>query len=625
MRLLLVNPKFPESFWSFSWALDHVTKDKKTLNSPLGLATLAALTPSDWEITIVDENVEPIDWSAKADIVGVCGMGVQVPRQKEILEHFRRRGSHVVAGGSFASLCPEEYDGLVHTVIAGEAEYIWPQFCADFESGQSKPLYRETGEVDLTTSPLPRYDLLKTDLYQKVSLQFSRGCPFRCEFCDIIVMFGRKPRTKTMDQVGRELDLLRDRGVTSVFFVDDNLIGHIPKAKELLTFLAEYQRRHNYRFSFGTEASINMAADRELMSLFQKAHFEWVFIGIETPNEEGLKETLKNQNLRGNLLESIRTIYSYGIDVFAGFIVGFDADDRTIFERQFDFIVASGIAVSMVGLLTAIPKTPLYERLKKAGRLRRVDSPDNTRPVTNVVPLQMSYEELLKGFEGLHKRLTEDRFISEKILNKLRYLKDPLGSPHYSSWQKLAYGLRFFVRGLLQGGAGRIYHFLRSALPAIGNPKTLAVVVTDWIVALSLKNYRLRHFEKTPLGVEAALRKLQERVSRTFRTLEGISLSISAWQGAERLWVDLKGSIDSERVRLLSRAIRRTLRKTREAIVIDCQALKESSSLQIEIMLRKLRRYRHQVSIQLSEDLYQRLREELRPFQYRLVALKAHP
>ncbi len=626
MRLLLINPKFPESFWSFSWALDKITRKKKAVNSPLGLATLAALTPSHWEITIVDENVEAIDWSAPADIVGVCGMGVQVPRQQEILKHFRNRGLYVVAGGSYASLCPEEYTGLVDTVVAGEAESIWPKFCRDFEAGRPQPLYRETGEVDLTFSPVPRYDLLKTDLYQKVSLQFSRGCPFRCEFCDIIVMFGRKPRTKTMEQVERELDLLRGRGVTSVFFVDDNLIGHIPKAKEFLTFLADYQRRHGYRFTFGTEASINMAADPELLSLFRQANFEWVFIGIETPNEEGLKETLKNQNLRGDLLTGVRTIYAHGIDIFAGFIVGFDADDRTIFDRQFDFIVASGITVSMVALLNALPKTPLYERLEKAGRLRTIPVrgeqviSDNTRPSTNIVPLQMSYEELITGFETLHQRLTEDRFISQRIRSKLRFLKNPSSSPQYSLRQKLAYGLRLFAHGLLPGGLSRLFQFLRSAVPTLKNPKVMAVVVTDWIAALALKNFRMRHFEKTPSGVEVALQRLQERILRTVRNLEGVSLRISGWQGAERLWIDLKGSLDLKRIRRLSSAIRRTLRKTHEGIVIDCRTLKDSSALQLQILLKKLRGYRHQVYLQIPEALYQHLRDELVPFHYTLVA-----
>jgi radical SAM superfamily enzyme YgiQ (UPF0313 family) len=195
-----------------------------------------------------------------------------------------------VAGGSYASLCPEQYDGLADTVVAGEAEYVWPQFCRDVERGEPQPLYRETGTVSLEDSPVPRFDLLDLPKYQAVSLQFSRGCPFRCEFCDIIVMFGRKPRTKTTAQVGRELDALRRLGARNVFFVDDNLIGNKPAAKELLRYLAAYQRKHRYQFHFGTEASLNLAQDPELLDLFRMAHFGWVFIGIESPTRRASRK-----------------------------------------------------------------------------------------------------------------------------------------------------------------------------------------------------------------------------------------------------------------------------------------------------------------------------------------------
>lgn len=216
MRLLLINPRAPESFWTFRWAVDRVLPGKRAVNPPLGLATLAALCPPHWEVEIVDENVEPIPSAPKADLIGVCGMGVQFPRQRELLTHFRERGYKVVAGGSYASLCPELYAEIADSVVAGEAEYIWPQFCRDFEEGTAKPLYKECGEVSLHDSPVPRFDLLKLKRYSMVSLQFSRGCPFRCEFCDIIIMFGRKPRTKAVSQIRAELDALRAHGVNNV-------------------------------------------------------------------------------------------------------------------------------------------------------------------------------------------------------------------------------------------------------------------------------------------------------------------------------------------------------------------------------------------------------------------------
>jgi radical SAM superfamily enzyme YgiQ (UPF0313 family) len=384
MRLLLVNPRFTESFWSFKWAVDEILPGIRAINPPLGLATLAALSPADWEITIIDENVETVPFAPAVDLIGVCGMGVQFQRQEELLRFYRSRGYYVVAGGSYASLCPERFKGLADVVVAGEAERIWPQFCTDFVTGVPQALYQETETVALTESPTPKFNLLKLESYSWASLQFSRGCPYRCEFCDIIVMFGRRPRVKSLDQVGSELDALRVSGVRRVFFVDDNLIGNRPKAKELLAFLAEYQARHDYYFSFGTEATLNLARDSELVRLMVAAGFGWVFIGIETTDEESLKETKKTQNVGGDILAEVRRMYTSGIDVLAGFIVGFDNDTLATFDRQREFIMESGIQSAMIGLLHAMPRTPLHERLQKEGRLRTLaDDCDNTVAGTN--------------------------------------------------------------------------------------------------------------------------------------------------------------------------------------------------------------------------------------------------
>lgn len=622
MKLLLINPKFPESFWSFTWAMDAIVRDKKAVNSPLGLATLAALTPNEWEITIVDENVEPIDWSAKADMVGVCGMGVQAPRQKEILNHFRQRGIYTVAGGSYASLCPEEYEGLVDTVISGEAENIWPQFLNDFAAGRPQGLYRETGTVDVTASPPPRYDLLKLHHYQKVSLQFSRGCPFQCDFCDIIVMFGRKPRTKTPKQIGRELDLLRAYGVTSVFFVDDNFIGNRATAKELLRYLVEYQERHHYRFSFGTEASINMAGDAELMSLFRKANFEWVFIGIESPSVESLKETGKSQNLKENLLTSIRTIYSYGIDIFAGFIVGFDSDDKTIFDRQYEFIVQSGIAMAMVGLLYAAPKTPLYRRLFEAGRLRPLDTSDNTGPSTNVIPLKMTYDELVIGHRNLYERLLTDRVTYQRLANKLRSMKNPLTSPHLSWRQKFGYVRRLFWHGIVPGGAKRIYYFTKSVAAALFHPDLLTAVFTDWITVLSLKAFWNQSLDLSQSRTETVLKSLQEQLVKRLRGVQQsglVALRLNIFKDRPHVWIDLKQSLDVKASGRLARIIRRTLQRNREAVVIDCRELADSNWVSLKALLQKLSQCRNQIHIRLTDNLYQNVRDNLISFHYTLL------
>lgn len=496
MRLLLINPRFPESWWSSQWALDRILPGKRAINPPLGLATLAALAPSGWDIQIVDENVEEIPATSDADIVGVCGMGVQFPRQLELLAEFRARGHYTIAGGSYASLCPEHYAGLADSVVAGEAERIFPQFCRDFESGAARSLYHETETVELCTSPVPRFDLLKLDRYHYTTLQFSRGCPFRCEFCDIIVMFGRKPRVKSLDQVGRELDALRALGMRNVFFVDDNLIGNLPMARKLMVYLADYQRRHGYRFHFGTEASLNLAQHEDLVAAMRSANFGWVFIGIESTDPASLKETMKTQNLHGDILSSIRRIYAHGIEVLAGFIVGFDNDTLDAFEHQYRFITEAGIQAAMVGLLTALPKTPLYERLKRAGRLLTLDDVnDAARPATNIVPLRMSYDAMIEAYADLYRRLFQDGEIARRIRNKLRFLAPPASYTGYGRRDSLVILWRLMRFGILPGGLPRLWHFARSLRLS---PSQLSVALAEWITALSMRDFARRKLGAIP-------------------------------------------------------------------------------------------------------------------------------
>ena len=492
-RILLINPRLPESFWSFKWAVNTILSGKRALNPPLGIATLAALCPESWDVTIVDENVESIPLEPDADIVGICGMGVQFQRQKELLSYYRGKGYFVVSGGSYASLCPESYETIADCIVAGEAEYVWREFCEDFEAGKPKRVYRETGVVELADSPVPRFDLLELDKYRAVSMQFSRGCPFRCEFCDIIVMFGRKPRTKSPTQIGKELDLLRRHGVHSVFFVDDNLIGDKRAAKDLLRFLVQYQQEHDYRFYFGTEASVNISQDDELLGLFRAAGFTWVFLGIESPDTASLVETKKFQNTREDVLDSVRRIYACGMEVLGGFIVGFDNDTSDTFDRQYHFITQSGIQGAMIGLLTALPKTPLYYRLEKAGRLLTdANDSDNTKWGTNVIPLRMKYEEMMDRYRGLYTRLLAYRNIADRIKNKVRYFGAPPASRDNSLTSGLRIIRRLLFRGLLPGGIPRIYHFFRSV--PVTKPRFLPLVVQDWIVVLSMRDYVVRNF-----------------------------------------------------------------------------------------------------------------------------------
>jgi radical SAM superfamily enzyme YgiQ (UPF0313 family) len=501
MKLLLIQPKLPESFWSFSWAFRHIARDKSAAVSPLGLATIAALTPPTWRIRIIDENVESIDWDARADVVGICGMAIQYPRQCEIAERFRSGGCHVVVGGPYASLCPEEYADVANTVICGEAEYTWPLFCADFEKSRAERVYRETGTVDLADTPTPRHDLLKLDRYQSVAIQFSRGCPFRCEFCDIIVVFGRKPRAKSLTQVERELDLLREHGVRNVFFIDDNMIGHLPRCRELLDFLEDYQRRHRYRFTFGAETSANVASPPGLLEQLRRASFQWIFIGLETPSREALAESKKEQNNRADALSSLRTVYAHGIDVYASFIVGFDADDASIFDRQFEFIIESGIIVASLGLLLALPRTPLYDRLRREGRLKAMSHDGhrlwNNLVATNVVPLRMNDVDLLNGFRQLMSRVSDDAAIAGRVRNKLRRLRRTPAPFGMTVPRMLLYLFRFVVHGLLSGGPRRWYHFARS-LPR--NPRLLPFVVLNWTHGLAIQAFVRAHLAELSRG-----------------------------------------------------------------------------------------------------------------------------
>lgn len=606
MRLLLINPRFPESFWSFKWAMDTVVKGRKTINPPLGLATLAALCPPDWDVTIVDENIETLPLNPVADIVGVCGMGVQFSRQRELLSYYRDKGYFVVAGGSYASLCPELYDTLADTVVAGEAEYIWKEFCRDFPEGKQRALYHETGSVSLADSPVPRFDLLKLDRYQAVSLQFSRGCPFRCEFCDIIVMFGRVPRTKPVEQVGRELDELRKLGVHNAFFVDDNLIGNKRTAKDLLRYLREYQDRHRYNFHFGTEASLNLAQDQELLELFPKAGMEWVFIGIESPDEASLVEAQKMQNTRQDILTSLRTVYHAGLDIFAGFIIGFDNDTVETFERQYQFITKSGIQAAMIGLLTATPKTPLHERLAKEGRLiAGANQSDNTKLGTNVMPKGMTYDEMLSGYRALHQRLFSDAGIAARIRNKLKYLTPATSSSRYGPGETVGLLRRLFFRGLVPGGPSRIAHFLRS-LP-LTRPKLIHQAVEDWVVGLAMRDYVDRHLRETGERAREKVRgyaRALEHALQRYREAGSLEVKLTEVRNrATELSLRLRGALDRGFYSRAARQLERVLRQSTSSVTLHIEDLQEKHQRHLQRLLHRLSRYGDRIRIVVNEKV----------------------
>jgi radical SAM superfamily enzyme YgiQ (UPF0313 family) len=396
--IIIVNPRFNTSFWGMEGCMGMLGK---RANLPVAcLPLLAALVPKHHQVTIVDENVEDIDFDrlGRADMVCVTGMSVQGDRLREILEEVRSRGVLTVVGGAMATVEPEEVEDLADVIFIGEADTTFPQFLSEWERGHHGERYVQADKTEMASLPLPRLDLLKSDRYMFGSMQISRGCPFTCEFCDIIVTFGRKPRLKSAIQVLDELDAYHKAGVKIVFVVDDNLIGNKKAIKPVLREIEKWQRAHAYALTLFTEASLDLAEDDELMELLGRAGFQSVFIGIESPNEESLKETKKLQNVReraGSLLDRVKRIQDRGLDVWCGMIVGFDSDKPEAFDVLPGFLGKARIANALIGLLHAIPTTPLYDRLKREQRLN--DGADSAIYGTNVVPLGMSRENLRAG------------------------------------------------------------------------------------------------------------------------------------------------------------------------------------------------------------------------------------
>jgi len=424
LSICLINPRFEPSYWGFDFALPLYPGDKRSTMISGSLTAVAGLCGDYHDVRLIDENVEEIDWESlrSYDIVGVTGMNVQKARTRQILLKLQELQVFTVVGGPFVSVQEEFFAGLCDVAFVGEAETTWPQFLEDFASGKpTQPRYEQSQRTNMLTVPRPRFDLLKVDRYASGALQYSRGCPFQCEFCDIIVIYGRRPRVKDPDQLVAELDDMRRAGFHSAFIVDDNFIGDKKKAKALLEKLIPWMEEHNYPLRLTTEASIDLAEDAELLDMMYRANFRSVFIGIETPRLDSLTETKKFQNVRGDSLGAkLARIQKAGLDINAGFIVGFDSDDKGIFEDQYRFIQENGITLAMVGMLQAIPKTPLYERLKKDGRLVEED------PSCNLVPKQMTRDELRNGYWELVRRLyTPEAYLERyfKVYESPEYLE----------------------------------------------------------------------------------------------------------------------------------------------------------------------------------------------------------
>ena len=414
-------------------------------------------------------------------------------------------------------------------------------------------------------------------------------------------MFGRKPRHKTLAQVERELDALLAAGATNVFFVDDNMIGNRAVAKELLRSLVEYQKRRGFPFSFGTEVSINLAQDTELLELFREANFGWVFIGIESSDPQTLKEAHKTQNMREDALTSVRRIYSYGIDVLAGFIVGFDQDTAETFETQYRFIVESGVQAAMVGLLTALPKTPLHDRLEREGRLRPLaNDSDNTKPATNVVPKSMPYEQMVSGYEALYRRLTRDSAIAARVRNKLRYVLRPVYRGEYGFRERISIMNRLIVNGIARGGLTRWWWFLRS-MP-IASPSKLPLALMDWIAGLSMRDYVDRHFGAADeQGIAEKLLAALKRSAGPWLSPGSITLKPAA--AAFNLSICVRAGLPGSFFARSARHLDRLLVRTRATLTLKIESLRAHELPHLERLLARLKRHGDRVSIELDRKL----------------------
>ena len=424
MNALLLYPEFPDTFWSFKYALKFIRKMASL--PPLGLVTVAALLPDQWEVRLVDLNTRkltPADlvW---ADMAFVSGMTVQEDSAQALITRCKEAGVTVVAGGPLFTIEHERFPLVDHFVL-NEAELTLPPFLEDLENGSPRRLYTTTELAEMHASPVPRWELADLQRYATMSIQYSRGCPYDCDFCNVTALFGNRPRTKSPEQIIAELDHLYDLGWRGgVFFVDDNLIGdrrHVKNA--LLPALIEW-RRDKRGMSFSTEVSINLADDESLLHAMADAGFIQVFIGIETPDEASLAGCGKKTNLNRDLVEDVKRIQRAGMQVQGGFIVGFDHDLPSIFQRQIDFIQRSGIVTAMVGLLQAPPGTKLYERMRREGRLRDRMSGDNVDGTTNIVT-RMSVESLREGYQSIMRHIYSPEHYYVRVRTFLREYRAP--------------------------------------------------------------------------------------------------------------------------------------------------------------------------------------------------------
>jgi radical SAM superfamily enzyme YgiQ (UPF0313 family) len=494
LKILMVYPQYPATFWSFKHALKFISK--KGSYPPLGLLTVAAMLPAGWEKKLVDMNVarltdEDIKW---ADRVFISAMVIQKESVKEVVARCRELGAVMVAGGPLFTMGPQEYDDIDHLVL-GEAEAILPSFIGDLENGCARHIYQSRERPELSRTPLPLWSLINMKNYSAMSIQYSRGCPFNCEFCDITLLNGHRPRTKNTAQVLAELDALYNRGWRDgVFIVDDNFIGNKKKLKaEILPAIIEWRRGKKDAFFLNTETSINLADDEELIHLMVEAGFNAVFVGIETTNEESLVECSKSQNRNRDLQAAVRKLHNFGLEVQGGFIVGFDNDPLSIFKSQISFIQRSGIVTAMVGLLNAPPGTRLYQRLKKENRIIKDFDGSNTE--CNFIP-KMNDKTLIDGYKSILNNIYAPKQYYERIRTFLKEYR-PQGKRRYNInyahirvlWKT------FWILGVGHRGRRHYWRLIISTL--LKRPSVLPLAMK-----LSIYGYHFRKVVEKYLGTK---------------------------------------------------------------------------------------------------------------------------
>ena len=492
MKILLVYPEFPDTFWSFKHALKFVRK--KAGSPPLGLLTVAAMLPSEWEKRLVDLNVTDLTRSdlTWADYVFISAMTIQRETADAVIARCKEAGVRVVAGGPLFTMEPDQFPEVDHFVL-NEAELTLPPFLADLSNGCAQHIYATSEYPDIRQTPMPLWWLADLKQYDSVSIQFSRGCPFNCDFCNVTALLGHRPRTKTTTQIIAELDSLYALGWRKgIFFVDDNFIGNKRKIKsEVLPALIEW-RKGKSGMRFSTEASINLADDPELLNLITQAGFDTVFIGIETPNVDSLTECSKSQNKDRDLVESVKRLQRAGLQVQGGFIVGFDNDPPSIFQQQVDFIQISGVVTAMVGLLQAPFGTRLYERMHHEGRLVKEFSGDNVDGSTNIIP-KMGLETLKEGYRKLLKQIYEPKAYYERVITFLREYRPPRIRFHADPQHILALGRSIYQLGIR--GVERVYYWRLFFWTLFRRPRLFPLAIT-----LAIYGFHFRQVTELHVG-----------------------------------------------------------------------------------------------------------------------------